>query len=596
MRVADVIVAQLEALGVQDVFSVTGGASAWLNDAFFQSKVIVNWFLHHEQAAVMAAEGYARRTGKIGVALVTIGPGATNAVTSVAAAWMDSIPLLVISGQSFSQQTIGNSGVRQVGIQEVNIVEIVGSITKTALTLDATTSPGAKILELVDIAHEGRPGPVWLEVPADIQKKEIEDISPADDRPKVSSNTAQVDFSSILEALVSADRPLIHIGHGVRLSKSHRNLLEFLEKYQVPFITTHNSIDIAPSAHHLNLGFPGIFGNRSANFALECCDFYLALGTRLTLAQTGYSPEKFASGAKGFVVDVDKAELGKPWFATRRWQTFHADVADAISWLSANVPQDYLSPKGWNSKTGRLKADFPHLIPEVRENTEAGTVNSYLMQEVLSSNCGFVDTFVTDMGLSYQCAMQSLEILENQRLFTNTGLAPMGWGLPGAIGACIGSGLNYVLCETGDGGLMMNLQELATISHHKLPIIILVFNNGGYLTMKQSQEVGFGARFVGVDSETGLGFPNFVSLAESFGIPSVAAESLSEIPGAIRAARDAGGPFLIDVAMSINQMQAPKALNFRDRDGNLRQTDLVNLWPQLSEDEVASALQVDEWP
>lgn len=593
MRVADAVVTQLESLGVEDVFSVTGGASAWLNDAFLQSKKITNWFLHHEQAAVMAAEGYARRTGKIGVALVTIGPGATNAVTSVTGAWMDSIPLLVISGQSFSRQTIGDSGMRQVGIQEANIVEIVGSITKRALTLDATMSPGPKIQELVTIAHEGRPGPVWLEIPADIQKQEIQAFSPSPDRPRKSLSTVPVDFSSILEALMSAERPLIHIGHGVRLSESHRDLLDFLEKHQVPFITTHNSIDIAPTAHHLNLGFPGIFGNRSANFALECCDFYLALGTRLTLAQTGYSPEKFASGARGFVVDVDKAELGKPWFTTRRWQTFHSDVADVIFWLRANVPQDYVASKGWNSKTDRLKAEFPHLIPEVRENTEAGTVNSYLLQEVLSRHCSFVDTFVTDMGLSYQCTMQSLELLEGQRLFTNTGLAPMGWGLPGAIGACIGSGLNYVFCETGDGGLMMNLQELATIAHHKLPIIILVFNNGGYLTMKQSQEVGFEARFVGVDSETGLSFPNFVSLADSFGIPSVAAESLSEVTGAIMAARGVGGPFLIDVAMSIDQMQAPKALNFRDKDGNLRQTDLVNLWPQLSDDEVASALRVD---
>ena len=593
MRVADAVVAQLEALGVLDVFSVTGGASAWLNDAFSQSEKITNWFLHHEQAVVMAAEGYARRTGKIGVALITVGPGATNAVTGVAAAWMDSIPLLIISGQSFSQQTIGSSGMRQVGIQEANIVEIVASITKTAVTLDATMSPDSKIAELVSMAHEGRPGPVWLEIPADIQKQEIEPSTPTRNRPTKPPSSGPVNFSPIVEALLSANRPLVHVGHGVRLSESHPDLLDFLETHRVPFVTSHNAIDIAPTAHHLNLGFPGIFGNRSANFALECCDFYLALGTRLTLAQTGYSPEKFAPGAKGFVVDVDKAELGKPWLATRKWQTFHADVADAISSLRDNVPKDYLAPRRWNSKTDRLKADFPHLIPEVREFEQVGTVNSYLLQEALSDHCSFVDTFVTDMGLSYQCTMQSLVVLEGQRLFTNTGLAPMGWGLPGAIGACIGSGFRHVVCETGDGGLMMNLQELATISHHKLPIIILIFNNGGYLTIKQSQEIGFESRIVGVNSETGLGFPNFVSLAESFDIPSVAVECLSEIPVAIEAAQRAGGPFLIDVAMSIDQIQAPKAINFRDEDGNLRQTELVNLWPQLTDDKVAYALMVD---
>lgn len=589
MRVVDLIVLQLRLLGVSDIFSVTGGASAWLNDAFHSEPGVACWFFHHEQAAVMAAESYARRTGGVGVAVVTVGPGATNAVTGVAGAWADSIPVLILSGQSFSNQTVQNSGLRQWGIQETDIIPVVQSITKKALTLKSIDDVGQTVVDLFNLACEGRPGPVWLEIPADVQKEQTStNVVGLPTTREVT--THEPDCSEVFKALLDAKRPLVHIGHGARISGSHDELISLLERHRIPFVTTHNAIDVAPTSHELNLGFPGIFGQRAANFAVECCDVYLSLGVRLTLSQTGYNPQRYANKARKFVVDIDAAELQKPWLSD--WTKIQSDVGDVVSALQKSIPKGFTSPESWLIKTKELTENFPHIIPEVRADDREGVVNSYLLEEELYDHCEFVDTFITDMGLSYQSTMQGLRLRKSQRLYTNTGLASMGWGLPGAIGACIGSNRQMVVLQTGDGGLMMNLQELATLSHHNLPVLIIVFNNGGYLTQRQSQEIGFDARYTGVDSDSGLGFPDFVAIARSFGIPGFSITKLEDLREFFADVKRLTGPMLLDVKMSLDQMQAPKAVNLRDSTGRLAQTELTNLWPQLSEEVVASALSV----
>ena len=585
MRVADALALSLESIGVKKIFSVTGGASGWLNDGVLVSSKIETVFCHHEQAAVFAAEGYARASGSLGVALVTIGPGATNAITGVAGAFADSIPVLLISGQSFTSQTIGSSGCRQIGIQEVDVLPLIASITKDSHSL----RPEDDLIEVFDrllqACMTGRPGPVWLEIPADVQKMSVEEHhSVFTHQQPLSSEVEQVPnlwINDVVSAIQTAERPLVHLGHGIRLSGAIEDALSFLEEHQLPFIVSHNAVDLCPTDHPLRVGMSGIFGNRAANFALAKCDVYLAIGTRVGLAQTGYRPDRYCAQADCFAVDIDVRELNKAWLSD--WTVIQSDARKFLNQISVGLPSECVAPQGWIEDLKGLRSEFPPVLPEVYEDEKEGYVQAYLLHKALSKHSPRETTFVTDMGLAYQSTMQVLPLQEGQRLFTNTGLAPMGWGLPGAIGSsCFGH--RRTVCLTGDGGLMMNLQELATLAEEELPVVVIVFNNGGYLTILQSQQLAFEGRIQGVDKSTGLRFPNFCLLANSFGIQSQQVSNLDTFEETYSKALKINGPYLIDVKMNIDQIQGPKAVNRIAADGSYQQTPLEDLWPFLPED------------
>ncbi|MCR4297495.1 MAG: thiamine pyrophosphate-binding protein [Gallionella sp.] len=585
MRLSDYVISFLEDQGIDCAFTVAGGGSAFLDDALRTAKRMRYVAHHHEQAAAMAAEAYARvRTG-LGLAVVTSGPGGTNAITGVAGAWLDHVPLIVLSGQTFQKQTItGHPGLRTLGVQEINIVDIVKPITKYAVMVTEPKLIRAYLEHALHMARSGRPGPVWLDLPADVQNAQIDPatLRGFDVPARTVADGLPFAVAEVVRLLRAAKRPLVHVGQGVRLAGAVKEFFEFVESCGLPFVTARNANDICGSDHPNYIGRPGTFAQRGANFAVQTCDLYITIGTRLSLAQTGYQANDYARNAKIVMVDIDDAELSK---GTVRidW----AVRADAGDFLRELLRQD-AGAGAWSCWLAQCKAwqaKYPVVTPAMRE--PGAFVNSYHFIDVLSDLLTADDVIVTDMGSSFQHIHQAFKVKAGQRLMTNCGLAPMGWGLPAAVGACVGSG-RRTICITGDGGFMFNSQELATIAHHKLPIKIFVLNNGGYLTMRESQANAFGG-YMGSDEASGISFPDFKVLADANGLNyGYIGERL--VPnGVIKKALEIDGPILVEVMMDPNQ-ESMHAVNRRGADGAIKQTAIEDAFPFLDPAEVAENL------
>ena len=600
MRVADWIIQRLEQAGIGHVFTVCGGGSIFLNDALGKAKTMRYVACHHEQAAAMAAEAYARvRTG-IGCAMVTSGPGGTNAITGIAGAWLDHVPLLVISGQVFRSQMIDSRldlradhpPLRTLGVQEINIVDMVAPITKYAVVVTDPQSIRFHVERALYLATEGRPGPVLLDIPADVQNAQIEP-------DKLEGFRAPDEFGHALNyyqrvesvdmLLRMARRPLVHIGQGVRLAGAMLPFFRFIEEAQIPVVTARNGNDLIASDHPLYIGRPGTFAQRGANFAVQTCDVYLAIGTRLCLAQTGYNAKDYARNAKIVMVDVDAAELGKDTVVLH--EAVRMDAGDFLCDLNARSGAMAWPPypdwSGWLQRCKDWQAKYPAVTQAQREQ---GTyVNSYHLIEELSAQCLPDDVIVTDVGFAYQCTSQAWRIKQGQRLLTNGGLAPMGWGLPAAIGAAIGSGRRVILI-VGDGGLMMNLQELATLAHHKLNVKIFLLNNGGYLTMRQSQAHAFDG-YMGSDESSGLSFPDFEGIAHSFNLIWRTVYRAKNVEAVIRECLSFDYPAFCEVMMDPDQALEPKSINRREPDGTIKQTAIEDAWPFLPAEEIEQEMR-----
>ena len=589
MRLADWVVEFLEAHGIDHAFTVAGGGAAFLNDALRVAKKMRYIAHHHEQAAAMAAEAYARvRTG-IGLAVVTSGPGATNAITGVAGAWLDHVPVIVLSGQVFSGQTIGTRarGLRTLGVQEINIVDLVRPITKYAVMVTDPLKIRYHMEAALHFAREGRPGPSWLDLPADVQSAQI---APASLRgfnsvPLTEAAGLPITVAEVLRMLRDAKRPLVHVGQGVQLAGAVSEFFEFVESCGLPFITARNANDICASDHPNYIGRAGTFAQRGANFAVQTCDLYIAIGTRLSLAQTGYNAKDYARKAKIVMVDIDAAELAKG--------TVRVDLAiqaDAGEFLRELLRQrtESVAWAGWRARCKAFQTRYPVVSQAHREQSHH--VNSYHFIDVLSDLLKPDDVIVTDMGQSFQVTHQAFKMKAGQRLMTNCGLAAMGWGLPAAIGSCIGS-RRRTICITGDGGLMFNVQELATIAHHKLNAKIFVLNNRGYATMRESQANAFG-NYMGSDEGSGISFPDFGELADSCGILGVRILNHAGLEKVILLALETEGPVMAEIMMDPHQ-ETMHAINRRDADGAIRPTAIEDAFPFLDPAEVAEQLRID---
>jgi acetolactate synthase-1/2/3 large subunit len=578
VRLADYVVSFLHSRGINHVFAVSGGALNFLCDAVSLSRVKYV-ACHHEQAAAMAAEAYARVKG-LGCAMVTSGPGGTNAITGVAGAWLDHTPTITISGQSFSGQTIGDSGLRQLGVQEINIIDLVRPITKYAVMVTGPESIRYHLEKALYLATEGRPGPVWLDLPVDVQKAEVDPDKLSGFDPVAVKK--ELDVSEVIKLLRNAQRPVLHIGQGVRLARAEDALYRFLETSGIPVLTARNGNDLIASDHPQYIGRPGTFGQRGANFAVQTCDLYIAIGTRLCLAQTGYNPKDYARNAKVVMVDIDRAELDKDTVPVHlKIEADAKDFLEALNSHNLGLP-DYAN---WLKRCKQWQAKYCPVFPEWRET---GPVNSYVLADALSDILTPDDIIVTDVGCSYQTTHQAFRIKKGQRLLSNGGLASMGWGLPAAVGAAFASG-KRIVCVTGDGGFMFNAQELSTIVYHGLNVQILVLNNGGYLTQKQAGEFAFN-RVVGSSSES-LSFPDFVELAKSHGMFAQRISSQKGLKSKLRNFLMEHDSALCEVMMDPNQIQAPKAVNKRLPDGTMKATALEDAWPYLTEEEIAENLQ-----
>ena len=438
VKVSDHIFSCIAELGIKDVFAVSGGAAMHLVDSLGTNQKLNYISVHHEQAAAMAAEAYARITGNLGVALVTSGPGGTNAITGVCGAWIDSIPTLFISGQVTTDTLIGKTGLRQFGIQETNITQLVKPITKYAKTVTDSTSVKYHLQKAIYLAKNGRPGPVWLDIPLDIQSKIINpDELPGFVPPSVKQNKAvlQRQVSRSLELLSKAKRPIVICGYGIRLARAEKVFLKMVESLKIPVVSSWTASDLIESKHALYVGRSGIMGDRAGNFAVQNSDLLLILGSRMSIPQVGYQYKTFAREAKKIMVDIDEKELRKP--SLKLDLSIQSDAKDFVEEVLTQCSKKKMaSPaKDWAKKCQSWKSKYPIVLKEYALNKTG--VNSFHFIDVLSKKMGSEAIIVTDMGTSFSCTMQTFQTKIGQRFFTSSGHASMGFGLPGAIGACL---------------------------------------------------------------------------------------------------------------------------------------------------------------
>jgi len=591
MNVSEYIASWLIDNDLNTSFCVSGGAIMSLTDSLSKNSEIKIYYNQHEQAAVMAAEGWARITGLTGTCFLTIGPGATNGITGLVGAWMDSVPLIIFSGQSFQNQTISGTRKRQEGIQEANILKMIESVTKLAIKLNHNKNIKKQLDNALFIANSGRKGPVWVEVGADTQRafakiSESRWSSKLDTFNNLAKRIRNLSYRKrikrkLIRNIEKSKRPILLIGAGVE-NRDIGLVKDFLDHTKIPVMLTHNSLDKIEFSHECNVGFPGIFGNRYANLILQSCDLLISVGSRLTYAQTGYNYNDFARNATKIVVDIDKNELSKKNISI----DFKIKL-DSFNFLKTllEVQNNFKKVDSkWILRAQQVKSDFA----SVKENhvIENDYVNSYVFIDKLSNYLINGVNLNTDMGLSYQSTYQGIRLKKGNRLITNTGFASMGWGIASAIGICLGSEKSQTICLTGDGGLMMNIQELASIKSNQLPIKIFVYNNKGYLTMKQSQEIGFDNHFTGVDENSGLYFPDWKKISAAFDLDYIKIMNNSEICSKLDEIFQVKTPTLIDLNMTLTQPQIPRAISTTRNSLGFTQSLLENPFPFIDDNEL----------
>jgi len=587
IKVADYISKFLEKKGIKDIFLVSGGGIIHLLDSLSRRKKIRYYCCLHEQGVAMATEAYARVKDDIGVSMVTTGPGGTNAITGVAGSWIDSVPHLTISGQAFVKQTIGDSGLRQLGVQEINIIDLVKPITKYAVMITDPLKIRYHLEKAIYLASAGRPGPVWLDIPADIQmamidEKDLKTFDPKKIKIELDSEKdIKEKVKSTVELLKKSKRPIIYVGQGVKISKAVPELIKFIEEKNIPLLTARNANDIIESEHELFIGRPGTFGQRAANFAVQNSDLMIIIGTRLSLPQIGYDYKDYGRNAKKVIVDIDRTELEKVTVSPEI--AILSDARVFIDELKEQLKGIKLEKEDWLKRCQEWKKNYPVVVDEYKNQKKH--VNSYYFVDILSDLLDKNDITVTDMGFSFQCTHQAFKVKKGQKFFTSSGLASMGYGLPAAIGACIANDKKRVICISGDGGLQMNIQELQTIINYKLPIKLFIFNNQGYLTIKQTQELNFGGTLVASEPSSGVIMPDMIRLGEAYGFKSVRITEQKNLKEKIKEVLDYDGPIICDIVMDENQIQAPMSRPLRNPDGTLEKKPIEDMFPYLDKEE-----------
>ena len=582
ITVSDYVIKFLERKGVSNIFTVSGGGSISLCDSLHRSKKIRYICCHHEQAASFSAEGYARAKKNIGCALVTTGPGGTNAITGVSSAWIDSVPVIFISGQVFLNQTIKNSKKRQIGVQEIDIISLVKPVTKYSVMIKDPYSIKYHLEKAYNLALSGRPGPVWIDIPADIQNFKIQERKlKGFNNNYIIKKSKKIDtqINKVAELLSKSNRPIIHIGHGVKLSKAENVFLKLINRFKIPFMQTWNADDVVIHDHKMNMGKPGAFGSRYSNFIIQSSDFYLSIGTRLPFMVTGYDAKDYARKAKVKVmIDIDKNELKKNGMSIN--YKICCDAKYFIEKLNFFLKKINKINK-WIKYCNYLKNKYP--IVQKKFYKLKKYVNSYVFIDVLSKYLKENKIIITDMGFSFTTTHQAFKNKKNQILLTNSGHAPMGWGLPAAIGAsCKGKKFQDVICLTGEGGFQMNIQELATLMHNKIPIKIFIFNNGGYLTIKQTQQLGFKGRLMGSTKTSGLSFPDYEKIAKSHKLNYFIIKNQIRLNSKIKSILTVKKPLICEILMDPNEEQIPKAINKKNKDGKSIPTVFEDMYPFLS--------------
>lgn len=592
MRVADYIWKTLADKGVRHVFLVTGGGAMHLNDALGLERRIKYVCNLHEQACAMAAEGYARASGTPGVINVTTGPGGTNALTGVMGAWLDSVPMVIVSGQIKRATMITacpNLKLRQLGDQEYNIVDAVKPMTKFAKTVMSVEEVPQVLEDAWRICQEGRPGPVWIDVPLDIQAAEMVPRAKCEVRSAEGRETGDVgrEAVQIAEALKAAKRLAIIVGSGVHNAHCEELFLKVAESLNIPVLTSISGIDLIPSDHPLFFGRPGILGERPANLIMQNSDLFIVLGTRMGIRICGYAYETVARAAKKVMVDIDPNELEKPTF--RPDVKICADAGDFLRALAVELPS--LGPKAeWLDYCRRMKAKYPVILPEHRARTDY--VSSYVLPEAIMRHAPDPLTVVTSNGIAYTSTFQAIPIRKGMRMFSNEACASMGYGLPAAIGAAFADAGRTVVCFEGDGSIQMNIQELQTLLNYKLPVKLFVYNNGGYLSIKTTQRAFFNGRFMGSEAGSGVILPSFEKIAAAYGLPYFRLKNNQVLDAKLPEIFATEGPALVEVMLDPFEKLGPKAASKKLPDGTMVSAPLEDMAPFLPREEFAANMLI----
>lgn len=596
-RLADYIADFLAAHGVQDVFSVVGGGAMHLNDALGHHASMRVTDNHHEQACAMAAEAYARLENRIAAVCVTTGPGGTNALTGVLGGWLDSIPMFILSGQvrydttaRYASQFTDGLPLRAVGDQEFDITRAASSMTKYAVMLE---DPG-KIRYVLEkawhLATTGRPGPVWVDVPVNFQGMTIEteglqSYDPAEDAAQLPPPVGMETVEEILAEIRRAKRPVFHAGYGIRLAGAYQLFRSVAEKLNIPIVTYWNAVDLIEDDHPLYCGRAGNMGDRPGNWAIQNADLILAVGTRISIRQVGYNWKTWARAAKVIMVDIDPAELKKHTLHVE--MPIWADAKDLLQKLDQEANAPVSNQSEWLETCRRWKHDYPVVQPhQWQEN--GSTANVYAFVRYLSSQLPPYSLTAVSNGACCVVGNQAYVIQKGSRMANNSAVASMGYGLPAAIGTCLGGGRRTTICLEGDGSIMMNLQELQTIVTNRLPIRIFLINNSGYHSIRITQSNLFSEHCrVGIGPESGdLSFPRFEKIAQAFGLPYLCAHSNEQMKRAVDAALQMDGPLLCEIFTDTLQVWEPKSSTKKRPDGSLISPPLEDLAPFLPREEL----------
>ncbi len=550
---------------------------------------------HHEQACAMAAESYARITGNLGVINVTTGPGGINALNGVFGAWTDSIPMLVLSGQVKRETCLAampTPDLRQLGDQEVDIVRMASPITKyTQIVLDPE-SIRYHLERALYLATHGRPGPVWLDIPVDVQSARVDESSlrpyhHSEDALLFDPQTLRDNCREVLSRIRSAERPVIMVGTGVRTAKAVDLFHSVIERLGIPVTTAFNAHDLLPSDHHLHCGRPATIGDRPGNLTVQNSDLLLILGCRLNIRQISYNWKAFARAAFKIQVDIDPAEFQKP--TVKPDLAIHADLHDFLQELEIQLSSHVPAHKSWLDWCRERVKRYPVVQPHHLD--PAKPLNPYHFFELLFDLLDPTDIVACGDATACVVPFQVARLKKGQRLFSNSGSASMGYDLPAAIGAAFASEGGRVICLAGDGSVQLNIQELQTIVHHRLPIKIFVMNNGGYLSIRTTQQSFFGGNFVGEGPSSGVSFPNIVRVAQAYGIPATRIDAL-DCRDSIQQILEAPGPHLCEVMIDPEQGFEPRLSSRVLPDGKMVSSPLEDLYPFLDREELGANLLI----
>ena len=584
MKLSDYVVEFFEKEKLKDIFMVSGGGCMHLVNSFGKSEKIHYWCTHHEQAAAMAAEGYAKQKNDIGVVLTTSGPGATNTITGVLDCYQDSIPVIFISGQAKRKQTVYNAeidGLRQFGVQEANIIPIVQSITKYAVEVENPQKIRYYLERAIYEAKSGRPGPVWISIPLDVQSanidaQELEAFEKTEDKDLMPSTE---DINYVIESLKIAKRPVIIAGHGIRLAKADGLLEKFVHMYKIPVVTPIMGIDVIAGDDICNIGRIGTKGTRAGNFAMQNADLIISLGSRLAVSVIGHEYELFAREAKKIVVDIDKIEHSK--------KTIKIDklICCDVGRFLENVclkEAEISTFDNWLDICRTWKAKYPVILSEY--DNESG-INYYKFIDILNHRMSNEMPVVSDAGSAFYVVAQAINLKKGQRHITTGGTATMGFTLPAAIGVAIANNSKPVLAITGEGSFMQNLQELEVLKYHSLNIKLFVMDNGGYFSIHQTQKKFFNGNYVGESEQSGLSFTDIEKLACAFGVAYYKLETIQQCEEKLEEILNRKGPVLIEVRVTENMEVIPTNASLMREDGIMISKPLEDMYPFLDRNE-----------